>query len=107
MCPAKNSPRSFPASGRATMIKRRTLLAEGSNPRVSEVSELPDDGSIREDAGDVHPASGSPYSFDSTVPDVSQRLAVSPIDTGQPESQNESSCAPRHTGAPSWRSGWL
>ena len=47
-----------------------------------------------------------PYSFDSTVPDVSQRLAVSPIDTGQPESQNESSCAPRHTGAPSWRSGW-
>ena len=26
---------------------------------------------------------------------------------GQPESQNESSCAPRHTGAPSWRSGWV
>ena len=42
------------------MVKRRTSLAEGSNPVVSEVRELPDDGSIGEDADDVHPASGSP-----------------------------------------------
>ena len=36
------------------MVKRRTSLAEGSNPVESEVRELPDDGSIGEDADDVH-----------------------------------------------------
>ena len=43
---------------------------------------------------------------DSTVPDVSQRLAVSLLIQGQPEWQNERPCAPQHTGVPSWRSGW-
>ena len=47
-----------------------------------------------------------PYWFGSTVPDVSRRLAVSPIDTGPARiSERKFLCSPAHRGAPT-ASGW-
>ena len=48
-----------------------------------------------------------PYWFGSTVPDVSRRLAASPIDTGPARiSERKFLCAPAHRGAVR-RSGWV